>query len=75
MKVFGTPLGYEGCVARHLEAVADEQRVLLERISRVQDAQSAWLQLWHCASARANYQLRSVLPNATAHFAAVHDAG
>ena len=51
------------------------QRVLLERIPRVHDVQSAWLLLLHCASARANYQLRSVPPNATADFASTHDAG
>ena len=60
IKVLGTPLGHEDYVVRHLEAVTDEQRILLERIPRVQDVQSAWLLLLHCASARANYQLRSV---------------
>ena len=75
MKVLGTPLGHEDYVARHLEAVADEQRVLLDRIPRVRDVQSARLLLLHCALARANYQLRSVPPNASAEFAATHDAG
>ena len=75
IKVLGTPLGHEDYVARHLEAVTDEQRILLERIPRVQDVQSAWLLLLHCASAWANYQLRSVPPNATSEFAAVHDEG
>ena len=37
--------------------------------------QSAWLVLLHFALARANYQLRSVPPDATADFAAVHDEG
>ena len=75
MKVLGTPLRHEDYVAQHLESVVDEQRVLLERIPRVQDVQSAWLLRLHCASARANYQLNSVHPDATADFAAVHDAG
>ena len=75
IKLLGTPLGHEDYVARHLEAVADEQRILLERMPRVHDVQNAWLLLLHCASARANYQLRSVLPNATSEFAAVHDEG
>ena len=35
IEVLGTPLGHEDHVARHLEAVTDEQRILLERISRV----------------------------------------
>ena len=30
MKVLGTPLGHEDYVARHLESVTEEQRVLLE---------------------------------------------
>ena len=68
-------MGHEAYVARHLEAAADEQRVLLDRIPRVRDVQSAWLLLLHCASARSNYQLRSVPPNASAEFAAIHDAG
>ena len=75
IKVLATPLEHEDYVARHLEAVADEQRILLERIPRVRDVQSARLLLLHCASARANYQLRSVLPNDTSEFAAVHDEG
>ena len=75
MKVLGTPLGHEAFVARHLQAVADEHRVLLDRIPRVRDVQSAWLLLLHCASARSNYQLRSVPPDASAEFAAIHDAG
>ena len=55
MKVLGTPLGHEDYVARHLESLAEEQRVLLERIPMVHDVQSAWLLLLHSASARANY--------------------
>ena len=65
MKVLGTPLGHEDCVARHLEAVVDEPRVLLERIPRVQDVQSAWLLRLHCASARATCQLTLILLRST----------
>ena len=41
----------------------------------VSDMQSAWLLLLHCASARANYQLRVVHPSAVEGFARTHDAG
>ena len=53
-----TPLGHPEFVASHLEHIAEEHRVLLERIPAVQDVQSAWLILLHCAVARANYLLR-----------------
>ena len=41
----------------------------------VKDPQSAWLLLLHCASARANYMLRSVDPDRTGEFARAHDEG
>ena len=41
----------------------------------MQDVQGAWLLLVHCASARANYFLRSVRPEAVAEYAGLHDAG
>ena len=60
-------------VARHLQSVVQD-RVLLDRIPRVKDLQSAWLLLLR-ASARANYMLRSVDPNRTGEFAQAHDEG
>ena len=75
IKLLGTPLGHPDYVARHLQSVVQEHRVLLERIPRVKDLQSAWLLLLHCASARANYTLRSVDPNRTGEFARAHDEG
>ena len=48
--------------SRHLQAVVAEHQILLDRIPRVKDIQNAWLLLLHCASARANYQIRSVDP-------------
>ena len=75
MKILGTPLGHPDYVRRHLGELAEEQRLLLERIPRVKDVQGAWLLLAHCASARANYFLRSVRPEAVAEYARVHDAG
>ena len=41
------------------------QEVLLGRIPAVLDLQSSWSLLLHCASARANYLLRVVKPEAT----------
>ena len=73
MKVLGTPLGHPEFVARHLRSVSREQQVLLDRIPLVQDVQSAWLLLLHCASARANYLMRAVSPDSTAEFAQSHD--
>ena len=69
IKVLGTP----DFVARHPQAVAAEHQTTLDWIPRVKDLQCAWLLLLHCASARANYQLRAVSPTSTAQFAQVHD--
>ena len=63
IKLLGTQLGHPDFVARHLQSVVQEHRVILDRIPRVKDLQSAWLLLLHCASARANYILRSVDPD------------
>ena len=49
--------------------------MFLERIPAVQDVQSAWLILIHCAAARANYLLRVVRPALVRRFAENHDAG
>ena len=43
--------------------------MLLERIPAVQDVQSAWLILLHCAAARANYLLRVERPALVRRFA------
>ena len=75
IKVLGTPLGHPDFVARHLQRVEQEQQILLDRIPSMSDVQSAWLLLLHCASARANYQLRIVHPTAVEGFARAHDAG
>ena len=75
MKILGTPMGHPDFVQRHLVELAEEQRVFLERIPRVKDVQGAWLLLAHCASARANYFLRAVKPEAVAEYARRHDAG
>ena len=73
MKVLGTPLGHVDFVTQRLQSVTEEQRCLLERIPLMQDFQSAWLLLLHCASARANYQIRAVCPAAVELHARTHD--
>ena len=75
IKVLGTPLGHPEFVTAHLERITAEHRVLLDRIPAVQDVQSAWLILLHCAAARANYLLRVVPPELVRQFAESHDAG
>ena len=75
MKILGTPFGHPDFVRKHLTDLAEEQRILLERIPMSKDVQGSWLLLVHCASARANYFLRSVRPEAVAEYARVHDAG
>ena len=73
IKLLGTPLGHPDFVARHLRSVTEEHQVLLQRIPRVRDLQSAWLLLLHCASVRANYFLRAVDPGSSVDFARAHD--
>ena len=73
IKLLGTPLGHPDFVARHLRSVTEEHQVLLQRIPRVRDLQSAWLLLLHCASARANHFLRAVDPSSSGDFARAHD--
>ena len=59
----------------HLQSVPRKQQVLLDCIPMVPDVQSAWLLLLHCASARANFQLKVVRPSTVEKFARTHDAG
>ena len=58
-----------------LEKIQAKQQFLLNAIPTVPDVQSAWLLLFHCASARANYQLRVVRPELVNSFAESHDQG
>ena len=62
LKILGCPVG-----------LPDRHSVLLDRISLVDDLQSAWLLLVFCAAARANFFLRSVTPGETSAFASRHD--
>ena len=74
IKILGTPVGHPDFVRNHLVDLVEEQHVLLERTPMLQDVQGAWLLLVHCASARANYVVRCVRPEAVAQYARVHDA-
>ena len=73
MKVLGTPLGHPQYVCRFLSQLSEKHKVLLRRIPRLDDVQSAWLLLAHCAAARANYSLRCVEPQDVDPFARTHD--
>ena len=75
ISVLGTPLGHPDFAAVHLQKILEEHRILLGRIPLLSDLQSAWALLLHCASGRANCQLRSVRPELVAEFAAGHDQG
>ena len=72
-QILGTPLGHPDFVARHREGLLEEQRVFLSGIPLVDDIQSAWLLLLHCANARANYQIRLVTPEGVEAYARAHD--
>ena len=69
----GTPLGHANFVRVYLEAKSDSHGTLLARIPAVQDLQAAWLILLFCASARANFLLRALPPQATCEFSLQHD--
>ena len=73
IKVLGAPVGHRDFVRKHLERILEQHEVLLNGIPRVPDVQSAWLLLLHCASARANYQLRVMRPECVLEFARAHD--
>ena len=73
IKVLGAPVGHRDFVRKYVERILEQHEVLLNGIPRVPDVQSAWLLLLHCASARANYQLRVMPPECVLEFARAHD--
>ena len=75
VRILGTPLGHPDYVHTFLQNVLDEHAVLLSRIPLVEDVQSAWALLLHCARGRANYMLRVVMPEAVQRFAEGHTNG
>ena len=64
----GTPLGHQDFVRAQFEILSAHHHTLLARIPMVEDVQSAWLLLVHCASARANCVARVVEPQMAAAF-------
>ena len=75
VRILGTPVGFPDFVQAFLRKVLEEHDVLLSRIPRVEDSQSAWALLLHCAGGRANYMLRVVRPEAVQTFAEGHSDG
>ena len=73
--ILGTPLGRAEFVEGQLAEKIEEHGILLDRITKVTDLQSAWLLLLFCAASRANYVLRVVHPENSFQFAIQHDAG
>ena len=75
IKILGTPLGHNDYAQNHLDRVADEHQRFIDMLLPVPNLQSSWLLLVHCASARANYLLRTVCPDSVRRFAEAHDRG
>ena len=75
VRILGTPLGHLHYVQAFLRRVTAEHEVLLSRIPLVEDVQSTWALLLHCAGQRANYMLRAVRPEMVRGFAEGHNAG
>ena len=75
VRILGTPVGNPDYVQAFLGKVLEEHHVLLSRIPMVEDVQSAWALLLHCAGGRANYMLRVVRPEAVQTFAEGHTNG
>ena len=75
IRVLGTPLGHVDYVETQLRDRLEDHQVLLNRIPEVQDLQTAWALLLHCASARANCMLRVIRPELVQGYAAGHGRG
>ena len=74
MKILGTPLGNPEFVRRSWHSSLRNTACCSKRIPLLDDVQSAWLLLAHCAAARANYSLRCVEPQEVEPFARAHDS-
>ena len=73
VRALGVPIGREDYVKNQLAQKNEEHQVLINRILLVQDLQSAWLLLFHCAGSLATFRLRSVRPPLTTGFSDAHD--
>ena len=58
IRILGTPLGHPDCVRAELSQLSIKHDALMDKITHVQDLQCAWLLLFYCSAARANYYLR-----------------
>ena len=70
----GIPIGTPEFVRSQLEQTSLKHKVLFNRLTSVEDLQSAWLLLLFCANTRVTYSLRWLPPQETEHFATEHDA-
>ena len=73
IKILGIFVGHHDFITAFMERKSAVHATLLERIPAVPDVQSAWLLLFHCAQARANFLLRGVQPSLLAPFAPKQD--
>ena len=73
--VLGTPLGSVEFVQAHLQKTLADHDTLFSRIPLLDDTQSAWALLLHCAGSRANYLLRVIRPELVQNFEEGHNAG
>ena len=74
LRVLGIPIGTPEFVRSQLEQTSLKHKVLFNRLTCVEDLQSAWLLLLFCANTRVTYSLRGLPPQETEHFATEHDA-
>ena len=74
LRVLGIPIGTPEFVRSQLEQTSLKHKVLFNRLTSVEDLQSAWLLLLFCANTRVTYSLRGLPPQETEHFATEHDA-
>ena len=75
IKILGTPVGNDVHVCAASAAPVEEESKLWERIGWVPDVQCAWQILLHCAGPRCHDWLRTVPPQQSAPYAAIHDSG
>ena len=73
IKVLGTPFGKPEFVAAFAEERMESERVLLERLAKLDDPQCAWLMLSMSAVPRANHFIRMLPPSQSTQYAQAHD--
>ena len=73
LRVLGIPIGTPEFVRSQLEHTSLNHKVPFNRLTRVEDLQSAWLLLLPCANTRATIPLRGLPPQETEHLATERD--